>query len=176
MLMLGCDVTHRPGVDSLFHVHSLDNNNFTGAATSTALAECVSQATWLKKLRWVHCTVTYNLWWVKCLVVYLMCWEHMWYVIVILILSILYSVQVFLHGYNHVFVINYGITVCVQKPVIMIIPINDQMLMLRCDMWHINLVLTVCFMFTASTTTTSLARRHRLLWRSASVKPRGWRN
>ena len=53
-------VTHQPGVDSLFHVHSFDNNNFTGAATSTALAECVRQATWLKKLRQVHCTVKWQ--------------------------------------------------------------------------------------------------------------------
>ena len=73
--------------------------------------------------------------------------------------------------------LNAGALQQLKKPlIIIIITFNDQMMMFRCDMWHIDLVLTVCFMFTASTTTTSLARRHRLLWRSASVKPPGWRN
>ena len=53
-------VTHRPGVDSLFHVHSLAYIDFSGAATSTALAECLSQATWLKVLKWVHCTTKWQ--------------------------------------------------------------------------------------------------------------------
>ena len=38
-------------IDSLFHVHRIENNHFHGVVSFTVLAECLSQATWLKKLK-----------------------------------------------------------------------------------------------------------------------------